>query len=100
MNYNIKFDVVPSHKPTKKFDGVFSIPYQKPLIIPFGQKNASDFTIHHDEIRRNNYLNRHRKREDWTTPFTSGSLSARILWGQFPDLNKNIKQFKKDFELR
>lgn len=100
MNYNIKLDIVPSHKPAKKFDAIFSAQNYKPLIIPFGQKTASDFTIHHDEIRRSKYLNRHQKREDWTTPFTAGSLSARILWGQFPDLNKNIKQFKKDFELR
>jgi hypothetical protein len=100
MNFNIKLDIVPSHLKNKKFDAVFSSPNHKPLIIPFGSKPYHDYTQHGDIFRRTNYLNRHRKREDWTTPFTKGSLSARILWGPFPNLDKNIKQFKKDFELR
>ena len=34
--------------------------------VPFGQKNASDFTLHKDPERKARYINRHEKREDWT----------------------------------
>ena len=47
----------------------------------FGQRGASDYTIHHDEARRRAYIARH-SREDWgrTGVMTPGWLSRHLLW--------------------
>ena len=48
MNIVIK----PSHLPNKKFDAIID----NKKTIPFGQKNASDFTQHKNEERKNKYI--------------------------------------------
>jgi hypothetical protein len=97
---NIKFIITKSHLKNKKYDGIFLNEYDKPLIIPFGQKNASDYTIHGDILRRERYRQRHQQREDWETPFNAGSLSFHLLWGDSTNLNTNIRNFKKKFDLK
>ena len=54
----------------------------------------SDYTIHKDKKRKNNYMIRHKKRENWKNPLSAGSLSRYILWNK-EDLNESIKDFKK-----
>ena len=34
--------------------------------IHFGAKNYEDYTIHKNEARKQNYINRHSMNEDWT----------------------------------
>ena len=53
-----------SHRPDKKFNAVVN----GTKTIPFGSKGMSDFTIHKDEERKQRYINRHRKNEDWGMP--------------------------------
>ena len=66
----------------------------------FGQKNASDFTIHKDEDRKKRYLARHtRNNEDWNDYMSAGSLSRYILWNQ-PTLSASIASYKKRFNLK
>ena len=50
--------------------------------IHFGQKTASDYTIHGDKERKNRYVARHSKREDWTKKGieTAGYYSRWLLW--------------------
>jgi hypothetical protein len=92
--------IIPSSNNKKRFDAYFIDDnndfYKK---ISFGSKTAENFTMHHDTTRRENYLNRHHKRENWNTPFTAGSLSRWILWGDSKNINKNITSFKKMFNL-
>ena len=33
--------------------------------VHFGQRGASDYTLHHDDARRQAYIARHGSREDW-----------------------------------
>ena len=48
--------------------------------LHFGAIGYSDYTIHHDEARRQRYIDRHRKSEDWNNPMTAGTLSLYILF--------------------
>ena len=74
------------------------------LITPEGKKIhfASPFyenyTIHHDKKRRENYIKRHSKNEDYNS-INPGSLSRFILWGDSTDIKKNIKDYEKRFNI-
>ena len=50
--------------------------------VHFGQRDAGDFTIHHDEAARKAYITRHSKPENWgrTGVMTPGWLSRYLLW--------------------
>jgi hypothetical protein len=67
--------------------------------IPFGAKGMSDYTIHHDKLRREHYLSRHRTTEDWSNPMTAGALSKWLLWGDSTSLSANVSSFKRRFGL-
>lgn len=70
----------------------------KKTIVHFGSKGMSDFTIHKDEKRKQMYLARHQKNENWEDFMTAGSLSRYILWNK-PSLNESIKDYKLRFNL-
>ena len=72
---------------------------KKVKILKFGHQDYEDYTMHKDKQRRDRYLNRHRKREEWNVPDTKGSLSRHILWGNTTSLKKNIQLFKRKFKL-
>ena len=40
--------------------------------VYFGQASASDFTIHKDEARKQRYINRHKKNENWNDKIQLG----------------------------
>jgi len=67
-------------------------------VVSFGAKGMSDFTKHKDEERKELYLTRHKKNEDWKDPMTAGALSRWILWNK-PTLKASIDDFKKRFNL-
>jgi hypothetical protein len=102
--------VVESDNKEKKYDAVFrektcpcSINEKpscgsKEVVVSFGAKGMSDFTKHKDPERKNLYLVRHKKNEDWTDPLTAGALSRWILWNK-PTLKASIDDFKKRFNL-
>ena len=50
--------------------------------VHFGQRGASDFTIHRDEALRQAYIARHGSKENWgrTGVMTPGWLSRHFLW--------------------
>ena len=70
----------------------------KPLKINFGSSVGSTYIDHGDEVKRTNYLKRHKVNEDWTK-INAGSLSALILWGPSKDINVNIANYKNKFGL-
>ena len=67
--------------------------------ISFGQKGASDFTKHKDDERKDAYINRHKKNEDWTKSGvkTAGWMSKHVLWNKstlqasVADINNKFK---------
>ena len=80
----------------KKMTAVFYDGDKKVKTIHFGQAGASDFTIHKDEARKQLYIDRHRKRENWNDPMTAGALSLYVLWNK-PTLSASIADFKRRF---
>ena len=58
--------LVKSENPDKKYDVYLLDEEGKQHKVSFGASGYSDFTKHKDESRKLLYLERHRKREDWT----------------------------------
>ena len=87
--------IVRSTRKDKKYMAIFTNPR---TTVHFGAVGYSDFTKHKDTKRKQRYLNRHRKNENWNNPRTPGSLSRWILWNK-PTLKASIKDYKKRFHL-
>ena len=68
--------------------------------IHFGSKGMSDYTKNKDPQRKENYSNRHRKREDWSKSGvkTAGFWSKNLLWNK-PTITDSIKDIEKKFNL-
>jgi len=93
----MKFKIVKSHLKNKKYDGIFE-DGDSIHIVPFGATGYEDYTIHKDDKRKEAYIIRHHKEENWNDPMTSGALSRWILWNK-KSLSASIKDFKKKFNL-
>jgi len=87
-----------SKKSSKKYDAVFETEEGREKTISFGAAGMSDFTIHKDEARKERYLNRHKKNENWEKPDTPGALSRWILWNK-KTLKASLKDYKNKFNL-
>ena len=63
----------------KKFDAI--VDGKK---ISFGAVGYSDYTIHKDPERKERYITRHAKREDWNKSGlkTAGYWSKHLLWNK------------------
>ena len=65
--------------------------------VSFGAAGMSDFTIHKDTARKQRYLNRHKKNENWNDHNTAGFMSKNLLWNK-PTLTESIKDTNKKFK--
>ena len=67
--------------------------------IHFGQAGASDFTIHKDKDRKQLYIDRHKKNEDWTKSGvdTAGFYSKHLLWSK-DTLKKSVEDLNKKYK--
>jgi hypothetical protein len=77
----------------KKFDAVIN----DKKVIHFGQAGASDFTQHKNEDRKNNYIQRHKKNEQWNNPLTAGFYSRWITWEK-PTLKEAVSNVNRKFK--
>ena len=66
--------------------------------IYFGATGYSDFTIHKDEARKQRYLKRHGKNEQWNNPLTAGFYATNLLWNQ-PTLKQSINDINKRYNI-
>lgn len=89
--------IVPSTNPKKKYDAVFRLDDGKEKVVRFGAAGYTDYTLSHDEVKKQAYLARH-KSEDWNNPLTPGALSRWILWNK-PTVRGSITDFKNRFNL-
>ena len=76
-----------SAKPGKKYDAIFN----GTKTISFGASGYEDYTMHHDEKRKQNYIKRH-SNEDWgkSNLESAAFLSRYILWEK-PSLRQAIQ---------
>jgi len=94
------FVIVPGTAKGKRFKALFYNERGKRIkTVQFGDSQAAGRTYIDgaSRVTRNNYIARHRVREDWTNPFSRGALSRYIIW-ETPDLHTNINLFKKRFQ--
>jgi|TARA_R100001443_G_scaffold53905_1_gene65451 hypothetical protein len=93
MNITLK----KSNKPNKKY----MIRIDDKKTIHFGSKGMSDYTIHKDKERKNRYIDRHKKRENWTKSGikTAGFWSKHISWNK-PSLSESIRDTEKRFNIK
>ena len=92
-------DVRKSDRSDKKLVAEFETEKGGTKKVHFGAKGYSDYTVHKDPKRRENYIARHKKNENWNDPTTAGSLSKHLLWGDSTSLQQNLKAFKKKFKI-
>ena len=66
--------------------------------VYFGAKNYEDYTIHKDDKRKEAYISRHKKREDWTISGidTAGFWSRWFLWEK-PTKKEALEYIKSRF---
>ena len=88
-------ELIKSIHPSTKSQKRFMIIYNNKK-IHFGLKDGSTFIDHNDIIKRNNYRKRHysNSKEKYLIDnliISPSVLSYYILWGNYPDLNKNIQ---------
>lgn len=89
-----------SKVPGKKYSAYF-LSDAGPMLIHFGAKGYKDYTMYPAEIReakKDAYIKRHQVREDWTKPYTAGTLSRYILWNK-PTIKASITDYKRRFNL-
>ena len=69
--------------------------------IHFGSAGLSDFTKNKDPERKNRYIARHKKRENWTKSGikTAGFWSKHILWNK-PTIRESIKNTENRFNIK
>ena len=84
----------PSDKPEKKY---YIITKDNKRVY-FGQASASDFTKHKNEERKNLYISRHKKNEDWGKSGidTAGFWSRWLLWNK-PTIKESYQDIKRKF---
>ena len=87
--------ITKSKKPDKKYDARID----GTKTVSFGQKGASDFTKHKDKDRKERYIDRHKKNEDWTKSGvkTAGFYSKHVLWNK-PTIKESIDDINKRFK--
>jgi len=67
--------------------------------IQFGASGYSDYTKHHDDDRKQRYIKRHYKNEDWNDLTTRGFWSYYILWNK-KTVNDSYNDVLKKFNLK
>ena len=66
--------------------------------IHFGGRGYQDYPEHKDEKRKNNYIRRHEKNENWNDLTTAGAWSKCLLWNQ-KTLYDSIKDMEQNFNI-
>ena len=96
----VKVIIKKSSNPKKKLMAVFSDDSGKKIkTTHFGASSSSDYTLHGDEKRKRNYLQRHRTAENWQDYKSAGSLSRYVLW-ELKSKSSAIKAYKRRFNLK
>ena len=67
--------------------------------VSFGEKGASDFTKHKNTYRKERYIDRHKKNEDWNKSGAkaAGFYSKHVLWNK-PTLKESVDDINKRFK--
>lgn len=91
--------VARSTRPGKKWAAVFWRD-GRDKTVHFGQRGASDYTLHRDPERRRRYVERHARggRENWRDPTSPGALARYLLWNK-PTLAASLADYRRRFRV-
>jgi type III secretory pathway component EscR len=66
--------------------------------VSFGAKGYEDYTMHKDEKRKENYISRHKARENWTKSGidTAGWWAKNLLWSE-TTIEKALREIKRKY---
>ena len=69
------------------------------LPVHFGDNRYQDYTQHKDSKRKENYISRHAKNEDWSKSniASAGFMSRHILWEK-DTINKSIQNLNSKYK--
>jgi len=67
--------------------------------VHFGAAGYEDYTIHKDSERKNRYIQRHKKNEDWNNTKTPGFWALHLLWNK-PTIKESIEDIKRKYGIR
>lgn len=90
-----------SKKKDKKFDAIVD----GKKTVSFGAAGMSDYTKHQDAERKQRYINRHKRNEDWNNPKIAGFYAKNVLWNKtslqasVADINKKFPKLKVKLKL-
>ena len=90
-----------SKKKDKKFDAIVD----GKKTVSFGAAGMSDYTKHKDADRKERYIARHKKKEDWSNPKTAGFYAKHVLWNKstvqasVADINKKYPKLSVKLKL-
>ena len=90
----IKYYPYKSDKPDKKY----YIITDSDKKVYFGAAGMSDFTKHKDEVKKQRYIDQHKKNESWTNKDTAGFWSRWLLWNK-PTIKASYEDIKKRFKI-
>ena len=84
---------------SKNKDKKYSAVIDGKKTIHFGQAGASDMTQHKDKERKQRYIDRHKKNEDWIKSGvdTAGFYSKHLLWSK-DTLKKSVEDLNKKYK--
>lgn len=97
MSYRInsRFLLYDSDKPSKRY----VIVNEDGKKIYFGSPLYDNYTIHKDFERKERYIARHMRREDWKNIETAGFWALFLLWNK-PTLTASIKDVQERFHIK
>jgi hypothetical protein len=89
-----------SDREGKKYKAIFYDDNRKKILsVHFGQAGANDYTRTHDDEAKQRYIERHQKNENWSDPFSAGSLAYHLLWSE-KSMAKAYNKYLAKFNLQ
>ena len=89
-----------SNRKDKKYMVHFINPETKRInTVHFGSKGMSDYTLNKNDEKKERYIKRHQKNEDWQDLTKAGTWSRYILWEE-KTLKKSIKKMEDKFNIK
>lgn len=88
-----------SNKEGKKLMAIFTMSNGRTKTTHFGAAGMSDYTKNRDKDRKQRYLKRHRRNENWNNPLSAGALSRWILWNK-ETRGASVADYKRRFNLK
>lgn len=66
----------------------------------FGSDVGKTYIDGRTDKERAAWIARHRKNQNWDNKHSGIFFSRHILWGKFPDLKKNVKDYEKKHNVK